>query len=54
MCEEVLDGITHRMDDLSKESRVMQEMLVDTCRLLGEFALQSTRVSINNGMMHAH
>jgi hypothetical protein len=32
---------THRKDDLWKESRVMQEMLVDTCRLSVEFSPRS-------------
>jgi hypothetical protein len=45
-CQEVLDEKTHHKDDLWTESRAMQEMLVDICRLSVEFSPQSTRVSI--------
>ena len=40
---------THHKDDLWTESRAMQEMLVDTCRLSVEFSPQSMRVSIIGG-----
>ena len=39
----VLDEKTHHKDDPWTESRAMQEMLVDTCRLSVGFSPQSTR-----------